>query len=179
MEKEQLEAFIKQHNLVRHEEGGYFKVTYVAEQMVKVSDRYDGDERPASTKIDYLLAGNDFSAWHRIKSDETWRFKDGSSIILYVFSKTDTNQQNLLQIKIGDPKKEQDAVLEYTVEHDQWFAAISSDTSHFSFIECEVIPGFDYRDFELGKESDLIDLYPDYTDIIRQYARSVYANVET
>ncbi len=169
MKDKQLNKFIEQHKLIKHEEGGYFKVTYVAERMIKVFDR-DGDERPASTKIDYLLSGNDFSAWHKIKSEEVWRFKEGAPLMLYVLSDINDDQSSLLQIKIGDPKKEKDAVLEYTVKRDLWFAAVVNDKSSFSFIECEVTPGFDYRDWELGKESVLIDLYPDHEEIISRCA---------
>lgn len=178
MDRDQLEIFVKQHNLVKHEEGGYFKVTYVAEEMVNVSDRYEGDQRHASTKIDYLLDGDEFSAWHRIKSDEIWRFKQGTSLILYIFSNSAMTQNELLQVKIGDPAKEQGAVLEYTIKHDQWFAAAVNDKSSFALVECELIPGFDYRDWELGKEDVLVNSYPKYKDIITQYSRKIFANAQ-
>lgn len=35
-----------------------------------------------STAIHYLLAGGDFSAFHRIRSDEVWHYYDGGSDLL-------------------------------------------------------------------------------------------------
>jgi predicted cupin superfamily sugar epimerase len=101
-----------------------------------------GGKREASSKIDYLLIGSDYSAFHRLRSKEVWRYKEGTSLTLYIIQKNST----LAQVKIGNPLKEDDAISEFLVEHDQWFAAAVNDKNSFSFVECEVIPGFDYRD---------------------------------
>ena len=40
--------------------------------------------RSASTAIYFLLEGKDFSAFHRIASDEVWHFYAGSALVVYV-----------------------------------------------------------------------------------------------
>ena len=44
-----------------------------------IAARFDG-QRPFSTAIYFLLEGNQFSAFHRIKSDECWHFYAGVGI---------------------------------------------------------------------------------------------------
>ena len=64
---------IKKFRLQPHPEGGYFREVYRSKELFQVKNR----ERNISTAIYYLLEGNDFSAFHRIKSDEIWHFYGG------------------------------------------------------------------------------------------------------
>jgi uncharacterized protein len=77
---------IKNYQLLPHPEGGYFKETYRSAEVIQeecLPLRYQG-ERLFSTAIYYLLGAGDFSAFHRIKSDETWHFYAGSALNIYV-----------------------------------------------------------------------------------------------
>lgn len=163
-----VQKLIENEGLIKHEEGGYFKVTYTSPNVIEVSAPYEGKERLESTKINYLLDQDDFSGWHRIKSDETWRFKNGASLTLLVINK---ENGKLVSIKIGDPLVEPDAVTEYTVTKWQWFSAFVNDKKSYAYVECEVRPGFDYRDWQLAKKEFLIKQYPQYTDLIVKYSR--------
>ena len=163
---------IERDNLQKHEEGGYFAVTYVSEKKVSLPS-YAGGERPESTKINYLLNTNDYSAWHRLKSDEIWRFKAGTSLTLNIINP----QGKLEQIKIGNHDIQPDTVNEFKVNKNQWFSAFVTDKSSFSYVECEVRPGFDYRDWQLAKKEYLIKQYPQYTQIIEKYSRDIPANL--
>lgn len=158
---------IEKDNLMPHPEGGYYIRTYQSNIKVEVPARYTGEStRPESTKINYLLVENDFSAWHRIKSDEIFRFKKGTSLTLHIIDKNG----NLNQVKIGDPLKEPDAVREFRVEHSQWFSASVNDKTSFSYVECEVRPGFMFNDFELATQENLLEHYPEHGDIIQEYS---------
>lgn len=160
---------IKQHQLTQHEEGGYYKVTFVSEVLIDVEPaRYVGGKRPACSKIDYLLMGHDYSAFHQLKSNEVWRYKQGTSLTLYMIQQDGT----LTTAKIGDPSQESDASAEFLVMQDQWFAVVVNDNTSFSYVECEVTPGFDYRDWQLGEQDDLIKCYPQHADLIRKYSRN-------
>lgn len=166
-----VEELVEKDHLEKHEEGGYYALTYRSPEIIKVKS-YEGEYRPKSTKINYLLEGNDYSAWHRLKSDETWRYKAGTPLILNIIK----NDGNLEQIKIGNPITSQGAKFEYTVEKEQWFSAFVNDSNSFSYVECEVVPGFDYRDWELGKEDELLKVYPRLANIITKYSRAYPAN---
>ena len=70
------EYYINQLKLKTHPEGGYFREIYRSpEHYEKMPSRYTGS-RNFSTSIYYLLEGNQFSAFHRIQSDEIWHFYD-------------------------------------------------------------------------------------------------------
>jgi hypothetical protein len=169
-----LEEVIRTHSLLRHEEGGYYKVTFVSDEIVDVpTSKYHGGKRAASSKIDYLLIGHDYSAFHQLRSNEIWKYKDGTSLTLYIIKKSGL----LTQVKIGDPVKENDTISEFLVEHDQWFAAAVNNKNSFCFVECEVIPGFDYRDWQLGNKDELIQEYPQHVDIIKTYSRATPGNL--
>lgn len=86
------QRLIKQHGLLPHPEGGFYAEVHRAKRRVQPGSR--APERSAYTSIHYLLAGDDFSAWHRIQSDETWFFHAGCDLVIYSFA-----ENNQLQIQ--------------------------------------------------------------------------------
>ena len=70
--------------LVPHPEGGFYRETYRAAEMIaapRLPARFGG-ARVCSTAIYFLLPGDQVSALHRIKSDEIWHFYAGSALTL-------------------------------------------------------------------------------------------------
>ena len=64
------------YHLLPHPEGGYYKETYRSKEEIDVDAlpaRFNGN-RSFSTAIYFLLEKGNFSAFHRIQSDETWHF---------------------------------------------------------------------------------------------------------
>jgi predicted cupin superfamily sugar epimerase len=86
---------VKKLGLEKHPEGGYFKQTYRSDATVNLAG-FDGP-RNISTAIYYMLAGNEFSAFHRLRSDEVWHHYAGGALILYTISA----EGKLSKIKIG------------------------------------------------------------------------------
>lgn len=81
--------FIKKLKLERHIEGGSFKRVYQSKSKMLVPG--SNNERHIATAIYFLLEGNDFSAFHRLQSDEIWSFNYGSPLTLYVIDKSGKN----------------------------------------------------------------------------------------
>ena len=76
--------WIEKLRLIEHPEGGYFRETYRSEESIGgeyLPERYQVSHF-FSTAIYYLLKGDQFSAFHRLKSDELWNFYVGSSLTL-------------------------------------------------------------------------------------------------
>lgn len=170
---DEVKNIIERDNLIAHPEGGYYIQTYKSPVKVPVSSRYKGEKtRPEYTKINYLLVKTDFSAWHKVNSNEIFRFKEGSSITVNVID----NDGQLKKIKVGDPALESDAVMEYLIEHSQWFSAHVNNKSLFSYLECEVRPGFMFDDFEIGVYDELIKKYPQHKSLIEEY--SIKINID-
>ena len=127
-----------------HPEGGFFKEMYRSEIAVK--DLKGSSNKSAHTSIYYLLSGKDFSAWHRIKSDETWYFHLGYDVLIYFFD----DNKLLNTIQVGMTSKN----LQATIPANTWFAAKPLTESAFSLVSCAVAPGFEFADFEIaGREA--------------------------
>lgn len=162
------ELWIKKLKLAPHPEGGWYKESYRSEENISqqaLPDRFSGS-RSFSTAIYFLLNGNDFSAFHKIKQDETWHFYDGSTLLLHIIN----DRKKYFSIKIGnDPHV--DALPQYTVPAGCLFAAEVFDKKYFSLVGCTVAPGFDFADFEMPKREDLLKKYPQHRSIILELSR--------
>ena len=104
------EFIIKKLKLEKHiHEGGYFKESYRSLDMIsnnrfhnkkqdenKISEEttYPEKIRPASTLIYYLLVGNQYSAIHRVKSDEIWHFYLGSPVTIHIINEDPYKSKN-------------------------------------------------------------------------------------
>ena len=150
---------IKKLGLQKHPEGGYFKETYRSDTRVNTKG-YNGS-RHAATAIYYLLIGDQFSAFHRMKSDEIWHHYAGGSLILYAI-----DNRKLAKINLG---KREGETFQAVVKAGAWFAASLNDKKSFCLLGCTVSPGFEYGDWELGKREELIRMYPRHKDIIKQH----------
>lgn len=150
----------KKLGLERHPEGGYFRQTYRSDTIVNI-EGYDGS-RNIATAIYYMLAGSEFAAFHRIRSDEIWHHYAGGPITLYAIS----GDGKLSRIKIG-----KDRTLQTVIKAGTWFAASLNSKRSYCLLGCTVSPGFDYRDCEFGKRDELLSMYPQHKKIIERYTK--------
>jgi len=160
------EILINKLNLSKHPEGGWFREVYRSEEIIKKNDlpeRFNGD-RCFSTSIYYLLEGKTFSAFHKIKSDETWHFYFGSSLTLIIIDES----SKLNEIQIGNDF-ENNEYFQYTVLQNCWFAAVLNDQNSFALVGCTVSPGFDFNDYELGEKDILIKQMPQHKSLFEKF----------
>jgi predicted cupin superfamily sugar epimerase len=149
-----------------HPEGGYFKEIYRSQDICeKPPSRFHGP-RNFSTTIYYLLEGHQFSAFHRIKSDENWHFYDGDRLNIYIIDQ----DGRLLMESLGRnlDKKEK---LQVVIPGGWWFAAQPEYETGYSLVGCTVAPGFDFSDFELGNRDELLEKYTSYQNIIEKFTK--------
>jgi predicted cupin superfamily sugar epimerase len=160
--------WIRELALSRHPEGGYYRQVYVSQNQVDqnaLPKGYQGS-RPLLTAIDYLLPGSEFSALHRLKSDELWHFYSGISLTLHAIDGDD----NYRKIKLGSDF-EAGHVFQAVIPAGWWFGATVEDADGFALMGCCVSPGFDFADFELGNRHHLLQRYPDHAEIIKRLTR--------
>lgn len=159
------EYLIEKLGLQKHPEGGYYRETYRCQDLINTENslvRYR-TKRNSSTAIYYLLKGHDFSAFHRLKSDEIFHFYTGSSLTVHLINP----QGEYTQKKLGS-NLANDENFQIVISHGDWFASHVSQPDSYSLIGCTVSPGFDFADFELGKRDELIKLCPQHHNIISQ-----------
>jgi predicted cupin superfamily sugar epimerase len=164
--EENAQYWIKRLGLTPHPEGGYYRVTYKADLTIAhgaLPPGFHGD-RSASTAIYFLLEGTDFSAFHRIASDEVWHFYAGSGLVVYVI---DTDG-NVSELHLG---RDDGEALQAVANAGCWFASRLKDAAGFALVGCTVAPGFDFDDFELGTRSELIAVYPQHRKLIEELTR--------
>lgn len=166
--------FIDLLNLKKHSEGGYFAETYRSGEVFKSENLPPGysGERSFSTCIYFLLEGDDFSAFHKLKSDEIWHFYSGTNIRLYTIDE----KGNYSHYTLGNDfdfgfDVDYGSQFQIAVKSGQWLAASLVDQKSYALVGCTVSPGFEYEDFELGKRSELIRLFPEHTEIIEKLTR--------
>ena len=139
--------WIEQLRLVPHPEGGYYRQTYKSDLTIArdaLPGQFGGD-RAACTGIYFLLSGKDFSAFHRIASDEMWHFYAGSALVVYVLDA----EGQLGELCLGD-RPEEGEVFQDVVKAGCWFASRVKDQLGYSLVGCTVAPGFEYAGFEMA-----------------------------
>ena len=154
------EDIINKLEMLPHPEGGYYKETYRSEEQ---TINKEGNKRNTSTAIYYLLENNNISRFHRIKSDELWFFHQGNAIEI-----VSIKNNKLVSITLGndiDKGEVQQAVIPANV----WFASSVKDGQGFGLVSCTVAPGFDFADFEMAKQDELLQEYPMLESVIKKY----------
>lgn len=163
-----VETLVKELNLLPHPEGGYYKETYRSEGKITqacLSPDFSG-ERNIATGIYFLIEKGNFSALHKIKSDETWHFYYGDALEVI-----EINEQGILTItKIGSNLLKGET-FQYTVKANTLFGSRVSGNGLFSLVGCTVYPGFDFNDFELANRLELIQLFPQHSQLISELTR--------
>lgn len=168
MAEKSAKFWIQKLGLQPHPEGGYFRQTYKAEMIVPKEALPGGftGPRAASTAIYFLLEGDNFSALHRLRSDEVWHFYAGSALIVHVID-PDGNYSRIL---VGDDP-DAGEVLQAVVRAGTWFGASLPSQKSFALVGCTVSPGFDFEDFEMARRADLLRAYPQHRDVIQELTR--------
>jgi predicted cupin superfamily sugar epimerase len=163
-----IKQLINQYDLQPHPEGGWYKQTYKSTEQIatdSLPERFKGD-RAFSTAIYFLLEQGNFSAFHRIKSDECWHFYAGDPLFIYIIEENG----ELKIISLGNDF-EKGQSFQYVVPANCWFASQPAPKSEYCFVGCTVSPGFEFEDFELANATELSAIYPKHKKIIEQLCR--------
>jgi hypothetical protein len=164
---ESAQQWIERLNLQPHPEGGWYRQTYRASLMLSHSalPGYNGD-RAASTAIYFLLAGDQFSALHRLRSDEVWHFYAGSGLNVHVIDPGGTYSMLLLGNDASSGEQ-----FQAVVPAGCWFGSSLRHPDSYALVGCTVAPGFDFADFEMAKRAELIAHYPQHRAMIERLTR--------
>lgn len=162
--KKSANYWVEQLGMKPHPEGGFFKETYRAAD----SASFDGFESPRSisTGIYFLLTSGNFSAFHRIKSDEMWHFYTGDPLSIFIIHPNGELQEIRLGLDVENGQLPQAVVPAHT-----WFASRVHGSGDHSMVGCTVAPGFDFNDFEMADRNTLTAQYPKHAAVITALTR--------
>jgi len=164
------EHIIKILKLEKHPEGGYFRETYRSDEhipLISLPDRFK-KEHSFSTAIYFMLKRGEFSALHKIRSDEIWHFYSGASITVHIIDREGNYTTETIGTDLENGEMPQCVVPAGSI-----FGATIPEISDFdySLVGCTVAPGFDFEDFHLFSREDLLKLFPQHSEIISKLTR--------
>ena len=117
--------------LTPHPEGGHYR---------------DGRaRRSALTSIDFLLQAGEFSAWHRVSSDEAWHLLEGGPLRLWCLPPT---LEHIVSIDLAAASAS--STPRHIVPAGWWQAA--EPLGEFAYVGATVGPGFEFADFAFARE---------------------------
>lgn len=126
-----------------HPEGGHYGEVFRSTDAVTPADGRVG--RVALTTIDFLLAAGQFSAWHRVSSDEVWHLLEGRALRLWL---APPDLSRFHAVDLGPVSAT--AAPRQVVPAGWWQAA--EPLSDYAYVGATVGPGFDFADFSFGRE---------------------------
>jgi uncharacterized protein len=149
-----------------HPEGGFYRETFRAPDLpVPLPDR---GVRAASTAIYFLLRRGDFSALHRVRSDEAWHHYLGAPLELHLFDDAG-HTELLLGSDLARGERPQ-AVVPRGVFQGARLGA-SGGSHDFALVGCTVAPGFDFLDFEMPSRAALVASFLGYRALVEELTR--------
>lgn len=128
-------------------EGGLFRRTWAGPELA--------DGRPQGSAIVVLLTADDFSALHRLPSDEIWHFYLGDPLELLLLAPDGTSRTAVL-----GPGLPQGQHVQLTVPAGTWMGARVVTGGAWTFFGCTMAPGFTYEGYEHGDLAELTARYP-------------------
>ncbi|MBI2419089.1 MAG: cupin domain-containing protein [Ignavibacteriales bacterium] len=157
-------TIIEKFGLQPHPEGGMFRETYRCNLRMNTSS--GEDSRSVSTAILFMLKDGDFSAFHKISSDELWHYHLGKGAYIYCI-----NEKGVLSQFRLSADENPDSQLQIVIPANTWFAAELIEPNDFLLTGCTVAPGFDFKDFTLAERNTLIAQFPQHRQLISRLTR--------
>jgi predicted cupin superfamily sugar epimerase len=128
-------------------EGGLFRQTWAG------PERPDG--RPEGTAIVALLRADDFSALHRLPTDEIWHFYRGDPLELLLLAPDGTTRTVVL-----GPDVLRGQHVQFTVPAGTWMGGRVAAGGSWALFGCTMAPGFTFAGYEHGDAAELTARYP-------------------
>lgn len=170
MNQQDPQYYISKLGLEPHPEGGYFKRTFESQEQItdqELTVDFEG-KRMLYTSIYFLLTSNDVSHFHRLQSDELWYYHAGSPLSVHMIDENGEYTEHKLGLDLENGEVPQVLVPKNTI-----FGSSVQDRETFSLVGCMVSPGFEYQDFELFTQEELLLKYPEHKEIIVKIAYDV------
>jgi predicted cupin superfamily sugar epimerase len=157
------------------QEGGFFRRTWVSTERL-------ANGRAAGSAILFLLTAENFSALHRLETDELWHFCAGDPVEHVQF---DPRERSARRVRLG-PEVPADAA-QLIVPGKVWQgarlaeaeAAVAATASPsrgafrrgWALLSCTLTPAWDEREFTLGRRDELTRAFPKQAALIAALTR--------
>jgi hypothetical protein len=151
-----------------HPEGGHFAVASRSSAVVPqraLPQSFSG-ERNFFSSIYYLLEAGDFSAFHRLRSDEVWYYHAGCAMNIYTI-----HPNGFVTVRQLGCDTELQEQLQIHVPPNTWLAAQPAIENRYALVGCMMAPAFDERDWEMADRENLLRQFPQHEQLILRFTR--------
>ena len=149
-----IKELVKELDLQKHPEGGFYSENYGSD--IKTKD----NSGVLMTSIYFLLTSENVSNFHRIKNDELWFHHEGSPISIHTLQ-NGKHQEYILGRTHGENCRPYHLITGNTI-----FGSSVLEPESYALVSCVVSPGFDFKDFELFSQKELLKEFPNEEHII-------------
>jgi predicted cupin superfamily sugar epimerase/mannose-6-phosphate isomerase-like protein (cupin superfamily) len=155
-------------------EGAWFAPTYLSSETIEgeAASHVSGTHH-AYSAIYALETPGDFSAMHRLATDEMWHFYGGVPIEMLLLYPDGHGETVVVGSDIMAGQKPQ-----FLVPRGVWQGSrpsLAGDAS-YSFFGTTLTPGFEYADYEQGYRDELTAQYPAFASRIAALTREDFAH---
>jgi predicted cupin superfamily sugar epimerase len=133
--------------LAPHPEGGHYREIFRSVATVMPDD--GRSVRSALTSIDFLLQRGEFSAWHRVASDEAWHWLEGGPLRLWCMPPA---LDGIVAVELSAASTT--SAPRHIVPAGWWQAA--EPLRDFAYIGATVGPGLEFADFAFARDDELV-----------------------
>ena len=156
-------------------EGAWFAATYRSEDSLSANalpKRYGGVARTAGSAIYALVTREDFSAMHRLRTDEIWHYYAGDALELLLLYPDGHGDTVVLGPDVLHGQRPQ-----VVVKAGVWQGAkpLGHNADSYTLFGNTLVPGFDYADFTSGYRDELQKAYPPYASAIANLTRDEFS----
>jgi len=152
---------IARYRLAPHPEGGWYREFHCSGRRWENLPGYPAP-RPALTAIYFCLKAGEFSAFHRLRSEEAWLHLAGGPLDLILLEAGRATRSRVASVADGGPPAV--VVPAGTIQ-------AARPAGGFAFVACLVAPGFDFADFELLPRDALLAEYPHCAELVQALTR--------
>ena len=151
------------------QEGAWFTVTHVSDETLErqLPERY-ASPRKLYSAIHTLVTTEDFSAMHRLRTDEFWMYYEGAPMEVLLLYPDGSGAVKVLGKNVLNGQHRQ-----LLVPRNTWMGArVLSPGPGYALFGNILAPAFDYSDYEPGYRDELIHQYPAFSEQITALTRS-------
>ena len=155
------------------DEGCWFVQTYRSAETIKAGalpGRY-GADHPTGTAIYALETREDFSALHRLETDEVYHWYGGTALEMLLLYPDGHGETLILGPEVFKGERPQIVIPHGVWQGSRPVAAAGADA--YTFFGTTVSPGFEYGDFQLASRAELLKSYPTFTSQVTALTREV------